>query len=171
MAGSLLGLSVETAGVRSAWRVQCCWCAVVFDGANGAVIANYAPLIQASQLLATQNADPTAMIMAARTRHTLGGLVDTTGQPLNMPKLLEGYQQLWTNAVPVNQTQGTSNDCSTILVGDFRQLYIGVRQGLRIEVLRERYADQMQYGFIAHLRADVAAAQPSNFCKVIGIKP
>lgn len=160
------GTAPEPRGVFNAAGIQS-----YSMGANGAVIANYAPLIQASQLLATQNAEPTAMIMAARTQHTIGGLVDSTGQPLNMPKLLEGYRQLRTNAVPVNQTQGTSNDCSSIVVGDFRQLYIGVRQGLRIEVLRERYADQLQYGFIAHLRADVAVAQPSNFCKIIGIKP
>ena len=38
-------------------------------------------------------------------------------------------------------------------------------------LLRERFAENMQYGFLAHLRMDVAVAHPESFCKLIGIIP
>ena len=42
---------------------------------------------------------------------------------------------------------------------------------MRIEVLRERYADNLQYGFLAYLRADVAVTHAASFGKLIGIIP
>jgi HK97 family phage major capsid protein len=45
-------------------------------------------------------------------------------------------------------------------------LLIGVRTGLNIELLKERFADSHQYAFIAHLRADVQIAQPAAFVKI-----
>ncbi len=56
-------------------------------------------------------------------------------------------------------------------MGDFTQLLLGIRQELRIEVLKEAFAGNLQYGFIAHLRADVALAHPAAFCSLTGIVP
>lgn len=34
-----------------------------------------------------------------------------------------------------------------------------------------RFAENNQYAFVAHLRADIALAQPAAFCAVKGIIP
>src|SRR5688572_1725037 len=47
---------------------------------------------------------------------------------------------------------------------------IGIRTSLRIEVLRELHAGNMQYGFLAHLRAAVRLAHPESFSIVTGAR-
>jgi HK97 family phage major capsid protein len=56
-------------------------------------------------------------------------------------------------------------------MGDFTQLLIGVRYDVTLEVVKEAYLANWQYGIVAHLRADVALAHPESFCKLIGILP
>ena len=60
---------------------------------------------------------------------------------------------------------------SEIILGDFSNLYIGIRTALRVEVLRETFAGNFQYGFLAFLRADVAAVHEEAFCRITGIIP
>ncbi|WP_296503558.1 phage major capsid protein, partial [Phenylobacterium sp.] len=76
-----------------------------------------------------------------------------------------------TTSVPINQTQGTSTDCSSILVGDFSRAILGLRQELRIQVLNEAFMGSLQVGFIAHLRADVAFERADAFCRITGVRP
>lgn len=142
-------------------------------GTNGAQIANFSKLLDCLYENELDNAEPaTAMVMHPRSWRTIQGLTDTTNQPLQPPKALADLPQLVTTSVPITQTQGSSGAvCSTIIVGDYTQLLIGMRQDLRIEVLRERYAENHQYAFVAHLRADIALAHPESFCKLIGVLP
>lgn len=110
-------------------------------------------------LLAMKNAnaaDPTAVAMTPAEWRTLQGLKDSTGQPLRPPVALESLPILSSTNMGANQA----------IMGDFSQLLIGVRTGLRIELLTERFADSHQYAFIAHLRADVQLAQPAAFVKI-----
>ena len=95
----------------------------------------------------------------------------TDGQPLNRPAVLAPLPYLETIQVPIDQTQGTETDASSVIVGDFTQMMLGLRSTMRIEILRELYAEPMEFGFIAHLRADVAIAQPKAFTKIVGIIP
>jgi hypothetical protein len=46
---------------------------------------------------------------------------------------------------------------------------IGVLSQLRIEVLRELFAGNHQYAFLAHLRADVQLAHPQSFAEIVGV--
>jgi HK97 family phage major capsid protein len=139
-------------------------------GTNGAAIGNYDPIVDAVTALASANAPaPTAAIMAPRTFGSLSKVKDSTGQPITAPAIVSGLPMLRTTAVPINQTQGTSTIASSILVGDFSNLLIGVRQSLRIELLRGPFMDRLQVGFLAHLRADVAVAQPAAFCRIVGV--
>jgi HK97 family phage major capsid protein len=73
--------------------------------------------------------------------------------------------------MPVDETHGTATDASAIVMGDFRELWLGIRLQLRIEVLKERYADNLQMGFLAWLRADIQLAHPESFAKITGIIP
>ncbi|MBK6278508.1 MAG: phage major capsid protein [Gammaproteobacteria bacterium] len=141
------------------------------QGDNGAALTGFGPLVTAWGALAAENCAPNAMVMAPRTRTTLGGLLATDNQPLNPPPLIAGVPMLVTSQMPITQTQGTANNASSIIIGDFTRLLIGVRTGLRIELLKERYAENMQYAFVAHLRADIAVEQPKAFLKLIGVIP
>jgi HK97 family phage major capsid protein len=141
-------------------------------GADGAALTNYAKMLDAIYETEISNASaPTAWVMSPRTSRVINGLTDTTGQPLNAPKAVSDIPRLVSSAVPINQTHGAANNASPIILGDFSQLLIGVRTQLRIEVLREMFADTMEYAFLAHLRADIAVAQPKAFAVVKGIVP
>jgi HK97 family phage major capsid protein len=137
--------------------------------ANGAVLT-LSDLRDSLQLLSEANAEPpTAAIMAPRTYYDIDSWADTTNQPLILPKSLANLPLLETNQIPIDQTHGTETAASTILLGDFTQLMIGMRSAVRIEVLRETFAGNLQYGFLCHMRADVQLAHPASFVKVTGI--
>jgi HK97 family phage major capsid protein len=141
-------------------------------GANGAALAGWVPLLDAVQLLEAANAgNVTAAVMSPRTARTFNGLVDTLGQPLRRPDRLTGVPFLATTSVPVNETQGTASTASSILLGDFGEVYVGMRTELTISVLQERYADVGQVGFVLWLRADVAIARPAAMARISGITP
>lgn len=145
---------------------------VVSMGDNGAAITGYGKMLDAIYELENANANPaTGWVMAPRTSRVLNGLTDTTGQPLNAPKAVSDIPRLVSTVVPVDQTQGTAVNASSIILGDFSQLLIGVRTNLRIEVLREAFASTMEYAFLAHLRADIAVAQPKAFAAIKGVIP
>lgn len=141
------------------------------QGTNGAALTGFGPLVTAWGALAAENCAPNAMVMAPRTRTTLGGLLATDNQPLNAPPIIAGIPMMVTSQMPITQTQGSATNASSIILGDFTRLLIGVRTGLRIELLKERYAENLQYAFVAHLRADIAVEQPKAFLKLIGVIP
>lgn len=141
-------------------------------GTNGAAPTNFDNLLDCVYELEVDNAaEPTAAIWHPRTARTYRKLKDTTNQPLEAPEPVRSLPKLSTTSVPIDQTQGTSNDCSTVLMGDFTQAILGMREGLNITILKERYADVGQLAFVAHIRADVAFAHPDSFVKLIGVKP
>jgi HK97 family phage major capsid protein len=138
--------------------------------AHGAALTSYAPLISARTKVKTANhPDVSAYIMSPRDEGTFAGLVDGQDQPLNKPPAIANIPFLDTTAVPVDGGVGTNE--STIIAGDFSRLMIGMRSQIRIEILKERYADTGQFGFIAFMRADVAAEYENAFCTITGITP
>lgn len=154
---------LNTAGINS-----------VTNGANGASLATtkFANLLTATQNLLQANAPmPTAAIMSPRSLVGLGGLVDTTGQPMNRPELLQPMNMIATSQVPNNLTVGTSNDCSEIYVGDFSTVAFMVREQLSIQLANELFAATGQIGFICHARVDVAVMRPSAISVVTGVRP
>ncbi|WP_337179146.1 phage major capsid protein, partial [Hydrogenophaga borbori] len=143
----------------------------VTNGTNGAVLAGYANIFSASQLMLEANAQmPSAAIMSPRSLMKLGALVDTTNQPLQVPPMLQAVKQLQTSQIPNNLTVGSSSDCSEIYVGDFKQFVFGMREEVSIQVLEEAYAANGQIGFMCHARLDVAALYPKAFAIVTGVR-
>ena len=137
--------------------------------ALGGAFANYAPVLTARTGILTRNGGmPGAVIMNPRDEGALSGWTDSTGQPLNQPRALDGMKFLTTTSIPTNG--GTGTDESTMFVGDFTKLLIGMRQDIRIEILRERYMDSMQYALVAHLRADVAVEHAAAFHTITGVQ-
>jgi HK97 family phage major capsid protein len=143
----------------------------VANGTNGAVLAGYSNLFAATQAILEANAPmPTAAIMSVRSLVKLGGLVDSTGQPLRRPDMLTSMQMIGTSQIPNNLTVGSSSDCSEIYVGDFTQMMLAFRENVSIQLLRELYAATGEIGFAAHVRADVVARYPGAFAKVTGVR-
>jgi HK97 family phage major capsid protein len=115
--------------------------------------------------LLEDNVEPNAAIYAARTAKTFGKLTDTTGQPLRRPALLDGVTDLVSNQVPTNVKVGETKELSEIYVAEWPNLMIGVRPqiGVRVKQLDQTFADKMQVGLLAWLRADIQLAHPEAF--------
>ncbi len=117
------------------------------------------------------NFEPNAQVMAPRTAQSLGLLRDTTNQYISPPSYLDGIPRLQTKTVPITLTVGTSTDTSEVYTGDWSQCMLGVRTDFQLLFLRERYlADNLQYAFLAFLRADVQLAQPTAFAVDTGVR-
>lgn len=140
----------------------------VGHGANGSAITNYDWWLDAAGAVTAANFTPNAHIQAPRSSTSLAKLKDTTNAYLAPPASL--LPLLSTKNVPNNLTVGTSTDCSEIYTGQWDQLMLGVRTELRIEVLRERFADNGQWAFLAWFRGDVQVAQPAAFTIDTGVR-
>lgn len=161
------GTAPEPRGIRNTTGVN-----ILPYGTNGTALANYRPLLDAYGEIIQNNANaPTGAIMATRSLMDFEGLTDTTGQPLQRPRLLDGMGFYPTSQIPVDVTAGTSTDTSDIYVGDFSGLYFLMREHLSIQLLREAYAKTGEIGFLCHMRADVVINYPQQFTVITGVRP
>ena len=133
----------------------------------GGALAGYAPLLNARGALHGANERLTGFVMASRDENALAGLTATDGQPLMLPRAIEAVPMLHTTALPVDG--GAGSDESQIIAGDFSQMLMGIRSEIRVEILRERFMDNLQFGLIAHARVDFAAARESAFTVLDGV--
>lgn len=137
--------------------------------AHGAALANYAPLLTARTDILSNNAGPvSAVVMHPRDEGTMSEFMDTTGQPLNMPRQLSELPMLTTTSIPTDG--GAGSDESTIFVGNFASLMIGMRHDISILVSRDFALDKLQYTFVAHMRMDVALAHAKSFHTITGVQ-
>ena len=135
---------------------------------NGA-LANYASFVTARKTILQANGGPlTGIIMSPRDEATLTGLVDSTGQPLQAPAAISAVPMFTTSSIQTDA--GSGNDEANIYLGNFANLLIALRSDVRIEILRERYADVHQYAFLAHMRFDIGVSHPASFCKISGVQ-
>lgn len=162
------GTAPEPRGVRNQAGVTI----TALNGqANGATPTSYDLLIDSNQVLRAGNFEPTAYIMAPRTDTTLSKLKDSTGQPLRTPDAVAAIPRLRTNQIPTTLTKGTSTDCSDVYTGDWQHLLLGMRTGLQIRLLDQRYIDNGQFGLFAYMRGDVQLARAGAFNVTEGIRP
>ena len=161
------GTAPEPRGLRNTAGIN-----VVELGANGAALASYRPLLSAYGKSVDQNAPvPTAAIMAGRTLLDFEGLTDTTGQPLQRPRLIASLPFIPTSQLPTDVEVGSAADASEIFTGDFSGLYFLMRESLSIQLLREAYAKTGEIGFLCHMRADVVINYPQQFTVITGVRP
>ncbi|WP_172327844.1 phage major capsid protein [Mangrovicoccus sp. HB161399] len=137
--------------------------------AHDDAISSYIPLVRARTGILSANAGPvSAIIMHPRDEGAIAEMVDTNGNPLIMPRVLEPIPVLTTTALPIDGGVGTNE--SSVIVGNFRHLLIGMRTNITVTVLREHFAGNMQYGLLAYMRADVAVSQPGAFHTITGVQ-
>ncbi len=126
-------------------------------------VAGIDHIIDAVRFIRDDNAEPNAAIFSPRTRASFAKLKSADGQYLegSGPADYESLAKFSTTVIPVNLGVGTNE--SEIYVGNFRKLLIGIRSQLRIEPLRERFADNGQIAFLSWLRVDVQLEHPAGF--------
>ncbi|MDY6827589.1 MAG: phage major capsid protein [Bacillota bacterium] len=126
---------------------------------------NYDAILQARTKLLMSNSDePRAAILSARDEGVLSLLKDGEGKPALVPPVIAKLPILATTAIPID-----GEDKSICVLGDFRQMIIAQKIGLRIEVLKERYADYMKVAFLVYAMLDMAIEQAEAFCKITGL--
>jgi len=161
------GVSPEPKGISETDGVN-----EVAMGTNGSELSNYDPLLNARGLCLINNAEePRAYIMHPRTATELALIKNGEGVQLTRPDELKNIPFLTTTSIPIDDTHGSAVNASRIICGNFRDLWIGLRTQLRIELLKERYASNLQYGFLCFLRADIGVTRPASFAQITGIIP
>lgn len=164
------GTDPEPRGVRNASGIQ-----TIDMGTNGLAFTDFSKVSTASRMVRDYNFTPSALVMAPRTWGVLDGLKDTTNQPLRPPASYEELMRLVTSQVPVGLTKGSSSVASECYVGDFKQLAIGMRTQLVLQVSRQA-ADasssafrNLQVWVRCYLRADIQVMQPKAFVLIDGV--
>jgi HK97 family phage major capsid protein len=143
---------------------------VTTHGANGTAITNFDWWLDAIGAVRAAGFEPTAHIQAPRSSTSLSKLKEATTNAYMAPPvgLLPMYT---TKSVPITVTTGTSTDTSYVFTADWSQLMVGIRTDFTLRFLGERYlADNLQYAFLAYLRADVQLAQPTAFVADTGVR-
>jgi HK97 family phage major capsid protein len=139
-------------------------------GANGTVISNFDWWLDAIGAVRAAGFEPNAHIQAPRSSTSLSKLKEATTNAYMAPPagLLPMYT---TKSVPITLTVGTSTDTSLVFTADWSNLLVGIRTDFTLRFLGERYlADNLQYAFLAYLRADVQLAQPTAFVVDTGVR-
>jgi HK97 family phage major capsid protein len=162
------GTAPQPRGLRTTTNVN-----EVSQGTNGAALTSYDPLINLMELMWTDNVTAIgAAIMAPRTLSTIAKFKEaTTNAPLARPSVLADMPFLMTANVPITETQGSASNASSLFLGDWPQMMLGFRTEMRVEVARELFRGNYQYGFFGHLRFDMQVTHPESFGRLIGIIP
>jgi HK97 family phage major capsid protein len=140
-------------------------------GTNGAVFTWDKAIDAVYEMQLDNAADPTAMVMHPRTGAYIGKMKDGNGQWIAPPPMLANIPRLSTTAAPIDEEQGSATNASSIVFGDFKHLFIGMRDQMNLTILKERFADYGQVGFLVWMRADVQLAHKASFCRLKGIIP
>lgn len=107
-------------------------------------------------------------IMSPRTWGTLSNLVATDGQPIMRPQALQNMAYRPTNSIPNNIGAGTNE--SFVLMGDFRDLVLGVRMEASVEALRlQSFAETLSLEFVGWTRLDFMVRRPASFVALNGV--
>jgi HK97 family phage major capsid protein len=140
---------------------------VLGSGANGTALTPATPwneLLTTFYTPQTYNEVPNAVLMNAKMQQKYSMTYDTLGQPLRKPDALNSVPWLTTNQIP-SFTQGTmANIATDIFCGDFRQVLVGTRMDVSVQILTERYSELGQIGILSTWRGDVALARPRSMC-------
>ena len=125
--------------------------------ASGSIVepTGYGELIDEYAALTGANVEPNALLMNEGRRAAFGKLTASDGQPLVRPSILDTTTFHGTNQMP---------DAATMIMGDFRQLLMGIRATLQIRFLDEsRLHNNLQVGWLVWLRADVVPVHDAGF--------
>jgi len=181
--GSALGLEIDRVallgnGVNSPKGLDHCSDINSYSmGTNGAALTNYDPFSFSVQYVSEKNGTANAVIYAPRTAGNLDRLKEgTTLAPLQPPPSFQALQKFSTNQIPITQTQGSSGVASSAFIGDFKNVVLGMRRQLTIDVSASGVGSGSVDVFSSvealirgYLRIDVAVLRENHFTWIKGI--
>ena len=138
-------------------------------------LADYDDFSKAVEKVRNANTEPSGIITNPSVAGTFERLKASTYARYWEPPA--SVAPLWppriSTAMPDTETASaaaeTGGALSSAFVGDFRNVIIGVRIELQVDVLRERYADQGQIGMVSYLRFVPRVVHPETFVRVTDI--
>jgi HK97 family phage major capsid protein len=150
-------------------------------GANGGT-PSFDNLVDMLYALDADNvpADGRAWIVHPRTVNTLRQIKDSNNKYLwadpsapGDPPTLWGYPVFTTTAIPIDETQGTSTDCSTVYLGCWPELVIGQRKALELRA-SDAAGNAFEYDQVfirAIMRVDANVRHADSFEVLKGVRP
>jgi HK97 family phage major capsid protein len=159
-----LGSSNEPRGILNTVGIN----AYAYAGA----VDTYDPLIIGVQKCLEANCPMEAVegnaIMSPRSWAGWAALRSADGHYIARPKVLDNMVFRPTTAIPNNL--GSGEDESVVLLGDFTQLVMGIRQEATVEALRlQSYGDNLLLEFIGTARIDFLVRRPASFTEITGV--
>lgn len=143
-------------------------------GTNGDTPTDYSKFLDAIEKIEDANGDPATLIYNPSTKRTLAGL--TTGisgdnTPLKAPADVEALRRMVTTAIPNDLAWGSGTDCTAAFLGGFPNVYMGMRQQVRIDVSHEAGDAFGKLGLYvrAFARVDFAIIRPAQLVRIVGI--
>ena len=133
---------------------------------------DYTFFSQAAQAILEANGPSMlSAIYAPRTFAELDRLTDSTGQPLQSPRSFQAMRHFITNQVPTDLGAGTNE--TEVYIGDFANLWVGMRTDARIETSRtaEDAFSKLEVLVRIYARLDIAVVRPAHFAVVHGLVP
>jgi len=181
--GSALGLEIDRCALLGSGvgepkgLLHCADINTYSMGANGAALTNYDPFSYAVQYVSEDNGQAGAVIYAPRTGGSLDRLKEaTTNAPLQPPPSFQALTKFSTNQIPITQTQGTSHVASSAFVGDYKNIVLGMRKNLTIDIATSGVGSGAKDVFSTvealirgYLRIDVAVLREDHFTWIQGI--
>ncbi len=147
-------------------------------GTNGAAITDYSKFVSAVQKVLEGNypgeINQLGLVMAPRTWGTIEGSKEaTTNAPLRGPASWDALRKLVSTQCPITETQGNVATASSVFVGDFSQVLVGMRTEIVLEASRDAYDafTRLHVLIRGYLRADWQVIQPKWLTRVVGIIP
>jgi len=148
-------------------------------GTNGATPTDFSQLVTVIRQVLDGNypgrLDELAGIMSPRSWGTYEGLKNTLNDPLRSPASWAAIQAAGrvyvTKQCPITETQGSASTASTVFVGDFTQILVGMRTEFTIELSREAgdAFSRLHMLLRSYLRADWSVAQTKWISRLVGL--
>lgn len=131
------------------------------------LLDGWGAILQAWAAVAGENHEVNAILANPATIARLDALSMASLQ--ERPEVLRGINRYISNKL--ESDGGVSDDESTLVVGDFSKLIVGVRANAQVEISPTAGEAFAKHQIMVKItwRGDVAVAQPKAFCKVTGL--
>ena len=139
-------------------------------GANGAAPTDPNFLSTAAEAVRNANEEPTALLSNPKVYGTVERLnASTYAKYWDLPRSVRDIPWHYSTALSSAETLGTGTALSSLYMGPWHRMIMGVRVALRCDILRERYADFNQVAIRSYLRVSIRTSHPETFVRVEGI--
>ncbi len=129
---------------------------------------NYAQFVNAIGKIKKANGNPTVMGINADTDTTLNLLTDTTGQPLNAPRVVDSLNRVVSNNL--RNDLGVATDESEALVYDPNSIILGQQVGFKFETSRSFGMNDGSVYLRIYTMLDMAVLRPEHIAYISGLK-